>query len=99
MRVVLTETAKEDLFEIGAYIRSDNPARSISFVDELLDACFALADMPSAYPLVPRYEPRGIRRRVHGNYLIFYRVREELIEIIHVLNGARDYETLLFPDA
>jgi plasmid stabilization system protein ParE len=36
----------------------------------------------------------GIRRRVHGNYLIFYRVREELVEVVHVLHGARDYETL-----
>jgi len=24
--------------------------------------------MPKAYPLVPRYAQKGIRRRVHGNY-------------------------------
>lgn len=29
------------------------------------------------FPLVPRYEGHGIRRRVHGNYLIFYRVAEQ----------------------
>jgi toxin ParE1/3/4 len=34
---------------------------------------------------------------VYRDYLIFYRVHEELIEIIHILQGAQDYETLLFP--
>jgi plasmid stabilization system protein ParE len=34
---------------------------------------------------------------VHADYLIFYRVGTELVEITHILNGAQDYETLLFP--
>jgi plasmid stabilization system protein ParE len=46
--------------------------------------------------LVPRYERFGIRRCVHGNYLIFYRLQPEQIEVIHVLKGARDIEALLF---
>jgi plasmid stabilization system protein ParE len=31
-------------------------------------------------------------------YLIFYRVSDEGVEILHVLHGARDYEAILFPD-
>jgi toxin ParE1/3/4 len=50
------------------------------------------------YPLVSRYEHLGIRRRPFGNYLIFYRVGAEAIEVVHVLHGARDYEALLFPE-
>ena len=60
------------------------------------EGCLALADTPRAYPLVPRYERFGIRRCVHGNYLIFYRLQPEQIEVIHVLQGARDIEALLF---
>jgi toxin ParE1/3/4 len=41
---------------------------------------------------------RGIRRRPFGNYLIFYRVGANAIEVVHVLHGARDYERLLFPE-
>ena len=48
---------------------------------------------------MPRYEHWGIRRCVHGNYLIFYRVREDAVDIVHVLHGAMDYESMLFPDA
>jgi addiction module RelE/StbE family toxin len=96
MRVVITAAAKADLLAIRRYIGADNPTRALSFVEELLDRCLVLADTPRAYPLVPRYERFGIRRCVHGNYLIFYRLQTEQIEVIHVLQGARDIEALLF---
>jgi toxin ParE1/3/4 len=41
---------------------------------------------------------KGIRRLCHGNYLIFYRVMEHQVEVLHVLNRARDYEPILFPE-
>jgi toxin ParE1/3/4 len=97
MKVVVTNEAKADLLDIGEFIRTHNPSRAITFVNELLDRCTALADMPRAYPLVPRYECHGIRRCVHRNYLIFYRVIEDRVEVIHILHGARNYEALLFP--
>ena len=96
MRVVITAAAKADLLAIRRYIEADNPNRAVSFVEELLDRCLALADTPRAYPLVPRYERFGIRRCVHSDYLIFYRLQPEQIEVIHVLQGARDIEALLF---
>jgi len=43
------------------------------------------------------HEASGIRRRVHGNYLIFYRVKVQTIEILRVLHAAMDYERLMFP--
>jgi toxin ParE1/3/4 len=96
MRVVITAAAKADLLAIRRTIETDNPTPALSFVEELLDRCLALADTPRAYPLVPRYERFGIRRCVHGNYLIFYRLQPEQIEVIHILQGARDIEALLF---
>ena len=47
---------------------------------------------------MPDRESAGIRRKVHGNYLIFYRLGGNEVEIPHMLHGARDYERLLFPD-
>jgi toxin ParE1/3/4 len=84
MRVVVTNEANADLLDISEFIRPHNPARAITFVDELLDHCATLADMPRAYLLVPRYECHGIRRCVHQDYLIFYRVIEDRVEIIHI---------------
>jgi plasmid stabilization system protein ParE len=96
MRVVITAAAKADLLAIRRTIETDNPTRALSFVEELLDRCLALADTPRAYPLVPRYERYEIRRCVHGRYLIFYRLQPEQIEVIHILQGARDIEAMLF---
>jgi plasmid stabilization system protein ParE len=98
MKVVLTAEALGDLEQIGDYIAQDNPARAASFIDELIGKARQLGDLPEGFPLVPRYERLGIRRRVHGNYLIFYRAEADRVTVIHILHGARDYEALLFPD-
>lgn len=98
MIVVLSHAAEADLEQIGDYIARDNPMRAANFVQEILVRCRHLAEMPEACPLVPRYEANGIRRLVHGRYLVFYRVMRDQVQILHILNGAQDYERLLFPD-
>lgn len=97
MKVDITRAAEADLEAIADYIARDNPARALSFVCELFERCLDIADMPEAWPIVPRYEHHRIRRRVHGRYLIFYRVGTDRITILHVMNGAMDVEALLFP--
>ena len=96
MKVRLTAAAERDLEAIADRIAQDNSARALSFVRELRRACIGLADFPHRFALVPRYERHGIRHRVHGNYLIFYRVEEEAVTVLHVLHGAADYGPLLF---
>jgi len=99
MRVVLTEQAIGNLLQIARYIHQDNPTRAKTFVAELEDRCARLATTPYAYPLIPGREHSGIRRRLHRDYLILYRVnpQDDLIEVLHVINGAQDYEAFLFP--
>jgi len=99
MIVVITAEAEADLERIGDFIANVNPTRAISFVRELRECCEGLAKMPKRFQLVPRHEQANVRRRVHGNYLIFYRIGTETIDVLHVLYGAMDYEQLLFPVA
>ncbi|MEA2783577.1 MAG: toxin ParE1/3/4 [Rhodospirillaceae bacterium] len=98
MIVVLTAEAEIDLETIAQYIARDSLTTALSVVHELREKCLALNEAPRGYPLVPRYEHHGIRRRPSGSYLIFYRVGTETIEVVHILHGARDYERLLFPE-
>jgi len=56
-----------------------------------------ITDYPLACPLVPAHEASGIRRAVHGRYAIFYRAGEGAVFILHILSGAMNYETVLFP--
>ena len=98
MIVEFTAAALADLQSIGDYIAQDNPSRAVSFVQDLSRSCMDIGDMPLAWPIVPRYEHLGIRRRVHGRYLIFYSVAAGRITIIHVFNGAMGIDALMFPD-
>ena len=98
MNVVFSKEALDDLDRIAAGIAADSPKRAVSFLRELRQGCEGLADMPRRFQLVPRYEHTGVRRRVIGNYLVFYRVEEGRVEILHIVHGARDYESILFPE-
>ncbi|MFL9828063.1 type II toxin-antitoxin system RelE/ParE family toxin [Rhodoplanes sp. SY1] len=97
MRLVFAAEARTDLLRIGDHIAADNPSRALSFVAEIEHHCARVLTMPRAYPLVPRHEASGIRRVVHGAYLIFYRVEADAVTILHVLHGAMDTDGLLFP--
>jgi toxin ParE1/3/4 len=97
VKVVFTEPAEEDLEDIADWIAKDNPPRAINFIQELREASLANGERANSFPLVGFRQADGIRRRVHGNYLIFYRTVADAVEILHVLHGARDYESLIFP--
>ena len=98
MIVELTFEAERDIEEIADYIARDKPQRALSFVEELRAKCLDLVHAPHGYPLVPRYESHGVRRRIHGAYLIFFQVKEDKVIVLHVLHGAMDYAAVLFPE-
>jgi toxin ParE1/3/4 len=98
MKVKISDTAFTELLQIGRAIKFDNPKRAESFISEIYDKCQSLSTMSRAFPLLPRWEEHGIRRRPFGDYLIFYRIEKDWIDILHILHGARDYEVILFPE-
>jgi toxin ParE1/3/4 len=95
MKLFITPEARRDIELIGDWIAKDNPKRAFTFVEELEASCAEIVNYPEKYPLVLSFEKRGLRKKVHGNYLIFYRMVQQQIEIIHVLHGAQDYQRFL----
>jgi plasmid stabilization system protein ParE len=95
MRATITESAWEDMLGVCRAIGLDSPRRAESFLEELYKHCVELADMPAAFPFASGYEAQGIRRRVFGNYLVFYRINAKTVEVLHVIHGARDYDRIL----
>jgi toxin ParE1/3/4 len=81
MKVVLSRTAQANLREIALYIARHNKDRAISFVQELRAKAQDIGRIPRAFPLVPRYEHHGIRRRPFGACLIFYRIEDGCVLI------------------
>ncbi|WP_407659934.1 type II toxin-antitoxin system RelE/ParE family toxin [Methylocystis suflitae] len=83
MIVVFAADAEADLERIGDYIAKDSPVTAVNFMISLRRHCEALAEFPKRFPLAPRYEHIGVRRMTHGDYLIFYRVGAEEVEIAY----------------
>ena len=95
MKLVITDEARQDLRRIGDAIAEDNPLRALSCVEELEARCRALPVTPLAYPIVSRKPERGVRRVVHGHYLIFYRVYPEAVVILHILAARMNVDEIL----
>ena len=95
MKVSLTRDARNDLVAIGRHIAKDNPPRAVTFVAELEDAAQRLGEMPRAFPLVPRYEHHGIRRRSYHGYGILYTVRSDRIVVYRFLGPGQAHDRAL----
>ena len=96
-RVLLTETAKQDLRQIALYIadqaKDREPARK--FVNELREKCARLADFPQAGALPRDRVLRSLDYRFisHKEYLLFYSIDAEgqAVNVLAVFNGRQDY--------
>ncbi|CAN5394215.1 type II toxin-antitoxin system RelE/ParE family toxin [soil metagenome] len=91
MRVIFTRPADQDLAEIGAWIEGDSPRAASRTLNALVDASIKLGSFPLRYPEIPGLH---LRKRPFGQYLIFYRVTDQ-VEIIRILHSARDWLSLL----
>lgn len=94
MKVRFSRRALNDLQHIGDYIAADNPARAVSFINELELAARRLAELPRTYPVVHMSRRGEIRGKSYGNYLILYAIVDESILIQHILHSARNVERL-----
>jgi len=89
----LRPKALKDLEAIGDYIAADNPARAVSFIDELLDVCARIALHPNAFRRRDDLGS-GLRQAIHGRYLILFTTRDRDVVIERVVHGARRLEDL-----
>jgi toxin ParE1/3/4 len=95
MNVFLTPNAEADLVAIGEWIATDNRLYAVRFVSELETKAMAIGGRARLYPFAEGLEQQGIRHCLHKGYLIFYRIANDQVELLHILNGARDYLSLL----
>ena len=85
--------ARADLDEIWFYIAQDNPDAADKLNHTLLSRFRKLASMPQMGRLREELS-HGLRSFPVGRYIIFYRPKEDGIEIVRVLHGARDFPPL-----
>lgn len=102
-RILRERLAQQDIDEHADYMARDRPRSALEFVDAVERALTRLADMPElGSPRAFRHTRlAGIRMwPVPGfhNYLIFYRVVDESIQVLRVLRAAQDYTRFFHED-
>lgn len=99
-RLTIYPAAERDIDDAAVFIANDNLPAALRFYDAV-DLAF---QQIRAHPVRwPRYEIdhpslANLRKRSvprFGNYLIFYRIEGNVVEVIRVLHGARDIPTVL----
>ncbi len=92
-RILRREAAKSDLKEIWKYIASDSRERANDFLRALNDKMETLAKNPLMGRERDEVMP-GLRSFPFKRYVIFYQPLQDGIDVIRVLHGARDIESL-----
>lgn len=98
-RVVRSRKAERDLVEIGIWIGERSPQASRRFVAAAERAFAWLTDMPELGGVCELENPATADLRVwtikgFPKYLILYRPLDEGIEVVRVVHGSRDLESL-----
>ena len=96
-KVKIYPAAKQDLLEIIDYLNTLSREAALRYYDLLTEEIASLATMPERYPR-PKdlaLAAKGYRYLAVKNYLVFYVVSGDPVQIRRILYGHRDYLSLL----
>ena len=88
MKVRWLSHAADDLERLHAYIAKDNPEAGASEVGEVVEAVKHLGDYPASGR--PGRVP-GTRELVISRYIVAYRVKDGVVQILRILHAARKW--------
>ena len=96
-RHIISQPAIKDLEEIIDYFSSRNVDAGERFINEFEKKCKNLANFPN---MGRSYDDikSSLRGLPLAGYVIFYRVVDDGIEIVRVVSGYRDLESLFLQD-
>ena len=97
-RVQWAEAAVRDLEELVGYIAADSPLNAERVLEKLEKRARSLESAPERGRVVPELAHFGIRnwREVIARpYRIIYRIEEDTVNVLAVLDGRRELQDLL----
>ena len=96
-KVKIYPTAQQDLLEIIDYLNTLSPEAALRYSDLLTEQIASLSQMPERCPK-PKdlaLAAKGYRYLMVENYLVFYTISGDTVQIHRILYGRRDYRFLL----
>ena len=96
-KVKIYPAAKQDLLDIVDYLNTLSQDTALRYYDMLTEEIAGLSYMPECCPR-PKdlaLAAKGYRCLLVKNYLVFYVVDRDTVQIRRILYGRRDYSSLL----
>ena len=96
-KVRIYPTAKQDMREIVQYLNTLSQESALANYDLLVEKIAGLAQMPERFPQLNdlALRAKGYRYLLVKNYLVFFVVAGDTVQIRRVLYARRDYRALL----
>lgn len=96
-KLLIFPSAKQDLQNVVDYVNELSLQAALKLYDEIIESIGSLAQMPMRCPLLKSsvLRAKGYRVMVVHNYLVFYVVSGDRVEIRRILYSRRQYEFLL----
>ena len=97
-KVKIYPAAKQDLLDIVDYLNTLSQDTALRYYDLLIEEIAGLSSMPERCPR-PKdlaLAAKGYRCLLVKNYLVFYVVDRDTVQIRRILYGRRDYSSLLW---
>ena len=91
MNVFWTQNAKRELRAVHDYVAQNSVRYAQGLVDRITRKTQHLAQFPHLGATAPEFENSSIRELLEHPYRIIYRIREDRIEILSVVHGARQF--------
>jgi toxin ParE1/3/4 len=88
-----SEDANADLEEICAYLELHNPQVASQLFDRIRHKCKLTSDFPGIERSYAELIP-GLRGFIVNDYVVFYIVIGEAVQILRIVNGYRDLEEI-----
>jgi toxin ParE1/3/4 len=90
-------SAEQDLTDIYDYVFLDDPVAAGNLLNQFDESISILAHFPYSCisPSDIRLQSLNYRILVVGNYLVFYAVIEDSVEIRRIFHGKRKYDFLI----
>lgn len=96
MRVIWSTQSLNDLDAIYEYIAKDSPIYAQRVIERMISRGEQLGTFPKSGRKTPEMNRSDIREILEGSYRIVYHIKEDEIEILTVLHGARLFPEHLF---
>lgn len=90
MKLFWSDTSRDDLKQLRAYIGKDSPVYARQFIQRMISRVITLHDFPGLGRRVPEANRDDIREIVFQGYRIIYQITDDRTLVLTVLHSSRD---------